>query len=87
MSKKILRLQPFCNFYSQYSPTKSTLTVRRLSISGITIKKWTVYVSNERFERIMSETDNLYNVGVAAGYNTNAAEYLLMRAGWGEDEI
>lgn len=35
----------------------------------------------------MSETVNLYNVGVAAGYNTNAAEYLLMRAGWGEDEI
>lgn len=87
MTKKIVRFQPFCNFYSQYSPTKSTLTVRRLSISGVTIKKWTVYVSNERFEKIMSETDNRYNVGFAAGYNANAAEYLLMRAGWGEDEI
>ncbi|KKN80897.1 hypothetical protein LCGC14_0325610, partial [marine sediment metagenome] len=29
----------------------------------------------------------LYNLGFAAEYNANAAEYVLTRAGWGEDEI
>ncbi|KKN57255.1 hypothetical protein LCGC14_0564260, partial [marine sediment metagenome] len=65
MAKKLIRLQPFCNFYSQYSPTKSTLTVRRLNYTGGTIKKWTVYVSNEKFEQIMSETDDRYRDGSA----------------------
>ena len=87
MAKKLIILQPFYNFYSQYSPTKSTLTVRRLNYTGGTIKKWTVYVSNEKFEQIMSETDDRYNLGFAAEYNANAAEYVLTRAGWGEDEI
>jgi hypothetical protein len=87
MAKKLIRLQPFCNFYSQYSPTKSTLTVRSLNISGGNIKKWTVYVSNGKFEQIMSETDDRYNLCFAAEYNANAAEYVLTRAGWGEDQI
>jgi|TARA_R110002050_G_scaffold35298_11_gene88873 hypothetical protein len=86
MAKKLERLQPFCNIYSHYSPTKAMLTVRRLDIMGRISKKWTIIVSNENFEQIMSDTDDRYNQGFAAGYNANAAEYVLKCVGWSENQ-